>query len=480
MNDPTIKAIVEELAPLLTGRMPGRIFQLARMALALDFRPGDGRYLFISVEPARPRIHLIERRVRELEKQSVAPSPFALVLRKQLGGATLGSIAKDDRDRIVRLSFDGQDEVGNPTARTLVVQLTGKASNLLLLDGSGRVLDTLRPPRGEGQEIGDLYRPPAPQAAGAPEQALFERGRFSTYSEALDDYYRGREAAQVFDARAAAALAQLRKELAQHERLRRHLERDLAEHGDAAEHKRIGDLLLANIGTARRDGPIVTLTDYYAEDAPTIELELDENSTLQEEAARSFARYTKARRAAQEIAQRLVILQKEIEALEARRAELEAITERRDEAALEGFDGKPQTEAGRPQRKKKPAENIAGVRRYRSSDGYEILVGRAARDNDQLTFRIARPHDLWLHAADYAGSHVIVRNPTRTDIPHRTIIEAAQLAAAFSRARRDAKVDVHYTPRKLISKPRGAVPGLVRMSGFRSITVEPREGVERI
>ena len=130
--------------------------------------------------------------------------------------------------------------------------------------------------------------------------------------------------------------------------------------------------------------------------------------------------------------------------------------------------------------RKKAASEVAGARRYRSSDGYEILVGRAARDNDNLTFRVARPHDLWLHAADYPGSHVVVRNPTRADIPHRTIVEAAQLAAAFSQAKRDAKVDVHYTQRKFLAKPKGAAPGLVRMSSFRSITVEPRESVERI
>ncbi|HEX8129354.1 MAG TPA: NFACT RNA binding domain-containing protein, partial [Pyrinomonadaceae bacterium] len=129
----------------------------------------------------------------------------------------------------------------------------------------------------------------------------------------------------------------------------------------------------------------------------------------------------------------------------------------------------------------KAAESVAGARRYRSSDGYEILVGRAAKDNDQLTFKVARAHDLWLHAADYPGSHVIVRNPARgEDVPHRTVIEAAQLAAHFSQAKRDSKVSVHYTPRKFLSKPKGAAPGLVRMSSFRTLLVEPREGVERI
>jgi predicted ribosome quality control (RQC) complex YloA/Tae2 family protein len=107
-------------------------------------------------------------------------------------------------------------------------------------------------------------------------------------------------------------------------------------------------------------------------------------------------------------------------------------------------------------------------------------VGRAARDNDHLTFRLARPSDLWLHAGDYPGSHVVVRNPTRKEIPHRTVIEAAQLAGHFSQASEDAKVVVHYTERKFLSKPKGSAPGLVRMSTFRSIAVEPKESVKRL
>jgi predicted ribosome quality control (RQC) complex YloA/Tae2 family protein len=84
-----------------------------------------------------------------------------------------------------------------------------------------------------------------------------------------------------------------------------------------------------------------------------------------------------------------------------------------------------------------------------------------------------------LHAANYGGSHVVVRNATRQDVPHRTIIEAAQIAAQFSQARKDPKVDVHYTQRKFVSKPKGSAPGLVRLLRFKNITVEPREAAER-
>jgi predicted ribosome quality control (RQC) complex YloA/Tae2 family protein len=478
MHEQVIQAIVDEIRPVPMGRAVVRIFQLARAALAIDFRTHDGRYLFINIDPANPRLYLIERRARELEKQSLPLSQFGLVLRKQLGGAVLMAVARDESERVVRFSFTAQDEIGNNRARVLIAQLTGRAANLLLLDERDFIIDSLRPPRGAGQEIGEKYQPPPAQTARTPSPSPFARGHFPSLSEAADDYDQRLMAERAFAARIAAARARLRKEIAQREKLRRHLENDLTAHGEAAEHKRIGDLLLANLTTAERRGRTVLVTDYYADDAPRIEIEVDEQATLQEEAARRFARYTKARRAAQEIAERLQVIERELTALQARQSELEQTIAARDESALEDFG--PAEKAPPASARRKAAEAVPGARRYRSSDGYEILVGRAARDNDHLTFRVARPHDLWLHAADYPGSHVIVRNPSRKEIPQRAIIEAAQLAAYFSQAKRDAKVDVHYTERKFLTKPKGAAPGLVRMSSFRNLTVEPMEAVERI
>ena len=136
--------------------------------------------------------------------------------------------------------------------------------------------------------------------------------------------------------------------------------------------------------------------------------------------------------------------------------------------------------AGREKSSRK-GEKGRALRRYRSSDGYEVIVGRGARENDELTFRVARSYDTWMHAADYPGSHVVVRARVKDDtIPHRTLVEAARLAAHFSQARKDAKVAVNYTQRKFVSKPRGAAPGLVYLSSFRTLLVEPAEEIERI
>ncbi|HEV7843682.1 MAG TPA: NFACT family protein [Pyrinomonadaceae bacterium] len=475
MNDEIIKAIVEEITPHVAGHAMGKVFQLSRTSLALDFRLSDARYLFVSVDPSLdPRLYLIERRVRDLEKQALQTSSFVMALKKHLSGAELVAVTKDEDDRIVRFSFRGRDAVGNILERVLVAQLTGRAANLLLLNEHGYIIDTLRSLHGVGQEAGEPYAPPA-QTGARTSKPGFQRGAFASLSEAADNYYRELEAGRAFEARAARERSRLNKEIAQRDRLKRHLEKDLAAHGDAEEHKRIGDLLLANLATAERRGSKVSVTDYYTESAPQIELEVDENSSLQEEAARRFTRYTKARRASREIAGRLETIEKELKRLEAQREELESIAQERDDAALGAITAEPISERDRKrEQKKKQAEHVPGARRYTSSDGYDILVGRAARDNDNLTFRVARPHDLWLHAADYPGSHVIVRNPTRAEIPHRTLIEAAQLAAHFSQARNDTKVTVHYTPRKFLSKPKGSAPGLVRMSSFRSITVEPK------
>ena len=502
MNDQLITAIVAELAPALAGRMLGKVWQLSRVSLAFDFRLSDGRYLFISVDPGAPRLYAFARTVRELEKQSLAPSSFALTLRKQLGGARLLGVTKDEGERVVRVAFASYDAVGGTHDWTLIAQLTGRAANLLLLDAAGRIVDALRPPRGEGQEIADIYQPP-PRLEGNPapaHSAPFARGAHDSLSAAADAYHRELEQTRAFDARAGAHRTRLRALVEKQKKLRRNLEKDLATHGDAEAHKRIGDLLLANIATAERRGALVYVTDYFTEDAPLVALEIDEHSSLQEEAARRFARYTKAKRAAQETTARLETLNTELAALERRQQALERIIAARDAHALETFEeaargAKGARDAGgrgggggtgggaahRTRAQSKAAESVGGARRYRSSDGYEILVGRAAKDNDQLTFKVARSHDLWLHAADYPGSHVIVRNPSRgEDVPHRTVIEAAQLAAHFSQAKRDAKVSVHYTPRKFLSKPKGSAPGLVRMSSFRTLLVEPREGVERI
>jgi len=470
MQNAVIQRVVEELRASLTGRFFGKIFQLTPLAFAFDFGL-RGEYLFVSVDPASPRLYLIKRRLKELEKQSVPLSPFAQMMRSRLSGGHVVDISKDPLDRIVRLTFRVEDESAGIIFRRLVIQLTGRSADLFLLDELNRIEAVLRE---QGQaRLHETYGPP-PRPEKEPRETLPEGS-----SAQLDAHFQAQDARKAFDSRAKTLRSKLTKSIRQQQTLREHLQQDLVQHGDPEEHKRIGDLLLANVANASRDGNKVRISDYYTEGVPTIEIEVDENRTLQEEASYRFRQYTKAKRAAKEIAERLNQVDRETAQLETRLQQLEQIIASGDEAALEGFEKPPPAPKTLP-KKSARMEKIPGVRRYLSTDGYEILVGRASRDNDNLTFRVAQPNDLWMHAGDYPGSHVVVRNPTRKEIPQRTIIEAAQLAGRFSQASEDAKVVVHYTERKFLSKPKGAAPGLVRLSRFRSITVEPKESVSRL
>jgi predicted ribosome quality control (RQC) complex YloA/Tae2 family protein len=475
MDDATIAAVVSEIAPLLIGRAPGKIFQLSHQSLAIDFGLREHGYLFVSVEPAAPRLYLIKRRVRDLEKASVPTSQFAMSMRKELAQKTVTSVEKLPTDRVVTLTFEGSDDLGLPAQRTLIAQLTGRSANLFLLRAEGAITACLKETKGIGQMAGEKYRPPNSDGSTRKKPSIksLEKSDSESLSERLDQHYTLLEASRGFESQVAAARAQLQKEISRRTKLLKKLERDLSEHSNAEQHKQTGDLLLANVGSAKRAGGRLKLTNYFAEGAPEIEIEMDEKLTIPEEASRRFELYSRSKRARVQIANRIKQVKAELAEFEAKREQIETSPATFTDDSAPAFTKTKSKTRSRETR-------VPGARRYVSSDGYEILVGRAARDNDNLTFKVAKPNDLWLHAADYPGSHVIVRNPTRKEIPHRTIVEAAQLAAYFSQASKDPKVDVHHTQRKFLSKPKGGAAGLVRMSKFRNVVVQPAEAIERV
>ena len=474
MNSVLIQRVIEEFRPELTARFFGKIYQLTPLSFAFDFGL-RGEFLLVSAEPASPRLYLIRRRTKELEKQSIPLAPFGQIMRSKLSGASLIDVYKDRLDRIVRFTFRVDDETHGIIFRRLVVQLTGRTADLLLLDELNRIDAVLR--EQTRSQLHEIYQPPPRPLKESIEKLTLNDGPPSAQ---LDAHFATLDAAHAFDSQAKTLRSRLTGAIRRQRTLKQNVEADLVRHGDPEEHKRAGDLLLANIATAVRDGNRVRVTDYYAEGAPVIELEIDENRSLQEEASVRFKQYTKAKRAAEEIAERLKQIDRETQALEQRLQRLDQIISSRDDEALASFEKPAPAPKVAPKKSSKTPEKLPGVRRYLSTDGYEILVGRAARDNDNLTFRIAQPNDLWMHAGDYPGSHVVVRNPTRKEIPQRTVIEAAQLAGRFSQASEDTRVVIHYTERKFLSKPKGAAPGLVRMSRFRSLTVEPKESIPRL
>ncbi|HWO02796.1 MAG TPA: NFACT family protein [Blastocatellia bacterium] len=310
------------------------------------------------------------------------------------------------------------------------------------------------------------------------------RRSFTSLSEAADQYYRARSRALELQAQYNSASQLLVHEIKKRESAMRAIEADQIRFDDPDRLKRFGDLILANLSTAQVEGSRVSVVDYFDELQPTIQIELPENKTLQQAAVEYFSRYQKARRALTAIDKRRREIAKQLDPLRDLLRGLEQdptadrIRETRD--GLDRVLGRATNRKEGKQTSRSKAKLGKPGRRFVSSDGFEVLVGRNDRDNDELTFRVARSQDVWMHAADYPGSHVLVSNPSRNPVPQRTITEAAELAAFYSQAKREGKAAVHYTQRKSVSKPPRAKPGLVRLSSFKTILVEPRCALKRI
>lgn len=311
-----------------------------------------------------------------------------------------------------------------------------------------------------------------------------EQTIFQTINEAADAYFALLDERHRFLSHKQKLTSQINSKLKKARTLAANLNRELAGFAEGEKHQRWGELLLANLHQAGKTERGFAVTDFYDEAQPQIEIPAASKPTAQEAAEHYFKLARKARHGQETITARLPEVEKEIAELEERLARVTAITrmeelkpliEQTVPTAIQPQQ-KPKTQPG----KKPKEEKISGVRRYLSSEGYEILVGRTDRDNDNLTLKVAKSFDLWFHAADYPGSHVVLRNPKRKEVPMSSIIEAAQLAAKFSQARENAKAAVNYCERKFVSKPKGFAPGQVRLSSFKTVMVEPKEAGERL
>ncbi len=312
------------------------------------------------------------------------------------------------------------------------------------------------------------------------------RYQFSSLSEAAYHYSEARRRAQAWQSVVTATQKFIKGQINRLEDLLKALEKDRKKHESPERLKRYGDLLLANLATAQISNGVAKVVDFFDERQAEIEIKLERGLSIQDAAASYFARYQKANRALKAIEARQTIVLSQLDQIRANDALLEEMptlkTCSQVRKTVEQIIGRrPEPSAKKTDQSSNRKGNTKKIGRwFQSSDGFEIVVGKNDRDNDLLTFRLARSQDIWMHAADYPGSHVVVRNPDRKPVPHRTLFEAAQIAAFYSQAREHPKAAVHYTEKKFVSKPPRAKPGLVRLSSFKTLLVEPAIRVEKI
>ncbi|MCY3756591.1 MAG: NFACT family protein [Acidobacteria bacterium] len=263
-------------------------------------------------------------------------------------------------------------------------------------------------------------------------------------------------------------------------RLLKDLETDLEKNRQAQRFKKYSDLLLAQASGLPAGRTSVHLPDLFQPDQPEVAIPLEPRLTALQNATRYARQFRKSSRAIPRILTRLEAVRAELAALEEKQEQLDRTTSPAEpEPAPARPDPIPSpTPSGagprRSSREEARAELSKLARRFVSSEGLTILVGRGNRQNDALTGKVAHGHDFWLHVAGYSGSHVVLRNPDRRSEPSEpSLLEAAQLAAYFSQARNAPRVEVHYTQKKFVTRPKGGKPGLVRLRRYQSIAVRP-------
>ena len=565
-----LQAVVGELRPQLLGLRVDKVQQPARDQVVLLFR---GKRLLLNAGAGAPRLQLTEI----LRDNPAVPPMFCMLLRKHLSGARVAGLTQPPLERLVKIEFDASDELGRAGRRTLVLEAMGRRSNLILLDGEGRVIDSLRrvdadmsaarqvlpglfyqPPASTGRlpfleetEAGfaarfaaaaaektldafllDQYfglsplmaRELAFQAAGDTDTRLFQlsgpdplwraledfssrvrENRFTpvcltregkpldfacvpvgqyggaaecvayaSFSALLDAFYEAREKQERARQRGADLL---RAATTARDRLRRKLalqEKEYAATQDRDKLRVQGDLITANLYRMERGQARLECENYYEEGAPA-SIPLDPLLTPQQNAAKYYKRYAKAKTAEKYLREQMDLARRDLEYLESVLAELaQAETEAdyldiRAELREAGFlkkQGKGKKDKSRP----------AAPLEFRTSSGLRVLVGRNNRQNDKLTMKDADRRDLWLHTQKIHGSHVILhcagQAPSEEDIA-----EAAMLAAWFSQARESGNVPVDYTEVRNVKKPAGARPGMVIYTTCRTVHVTPEEAV---
>ena len=235
--------------------------------------------------------------------------------------------------------------------------------------------------------------------------------------------------------------------------------------------RRRGDIVTANLHAMTRGMTVLRAADFYQEDMPEIEIPLRPELSPQQNAARFYKEYNKAKHAEKILAEQIARGEIEEEYLGAVLDELNRAESERDLAEIraELEAGGYVRSADRRRQQKQPASRPM---RFVSSDGFEILVGRNNRQNDQLSLKTARRDDLWLHIQKFHGTHVIICC-AGAPVPDGTITEAAMLAAWYSQAREGQNVPVDVTQVRNLRKPNGAKPGMVVYDRYRTVIVTP-------
>ena len=530
--------MVEELRrELVNGRIQ-KINQPFEQELVLQIRSNrQSHRLLLSAHPVFGRIQLTQTTF----ENPAQPSTFIMVLRKYLQGALIESIKQVENDRIVEITVSNKNEIGDHIQATLIIEIMGKHSNILLVDKSShKILEVIKhvgfsqnsyrtllpgstyiaPPsteslnpftikdeklfeilqtqettaknlqslfqglgRDTANELESLLisdklstfrnlfsqetKPCLTETSFSPVPFANQVGEpFTSLSDLLDTYYKDKAERDRVKQQASELIRRVENELQKNRHKLKKQEKELLATDNAEEFRQKGELLTTFLHQVPNDQDQVILDNYYTNQPITIAL--DKALTPNQNAQRYFKRYQKLKEAVKYLTDLIEETKATILYLESvetvlNQAGLEEIAEIREELIQTGFIRRRQRE--KIQKRKKPEQ-------YLASDGKTIIyVGRNNLQNEELTFKMARKEELWFHAKDIPGSHVVISG--NLDPSDEVKTDAAELAAYFSQGRLSNLVQVDMIEVKKLNKPTGGKPGFVTYTGQKTLRVTP-------
>ena len=530
--------MVEELRrELVNGRIQ-KINQPFEQELVLQIRSNrQSHRLLLSAHPVFGRIQLTQTTF----ENPAQPSTFIMVLRKYLQGALIESIEQVENDRIVEMTVSNKNEIGDHIQATLIIEIMGKHSNILLVDKSShKILEVIKhvgfsqnsyrtllpgstyiaPPsteshnpftvkdeklfeilqtqettakhlqslfqglgRDTANELENILvsdklstfrnffnqetKPCLTETSFSPVPFANQVGEsFTSLSDLLDTYYKDKAERDRVKQQASELIRRVENELQKNRHKLKKQEKELLATDNAEEFRQKGELLTTFLHQVPNDQDQVILDNYYTNQPITIAL--DKALTPNQNAQRYFKRYQKLKEAVKYLTDLIEETKATILYLESvetvlNQAGLEEIAEIREELIQTGFIRRRRRE--KIQKRKKPEQ-------YLASDGKTIIyVGRNNLQNEELTFKMARKEELWFHAKDIPGSHVVISG--NLDPSDEVKTDAAELAAYFSQGRLSNLVQVDMIEVKKLNKPTGGKPGFVTYTGQKTLRVTP-------
>jgi len=491
MHPTALELLIAEVSPAVAGlsvkdaRLDATTGALhltlaARAPRVLTLAPEPPGVLFVAPAGRQPGAAAgARRRGRAEAKRRGGRSDYSPIVR-ELATATIEEVRKGPRPSAVEVVFSRSDSGGRTRRRALLVELNRRPGLSLVEPGTGAQPEADAAPA--AREAPPAPGPPTvhwrhdPQgrlhasiSAGPPTSPCEGSREFATCNDAAAHVFAEFGVPMAVERLRHRLLRQARTEFERKARAAEKVRAEIEESARADEYRRLGQLLLSRKDQVRRGDVVARVLDY--DNATAVEIPLNAALTVAQNAEALFRRAKRAERRAEKAPARLAQLGPETERA---RALVEEI-ERADAHALGAIEARLAPPERGGQAPRTADGDRARFRTYTVTGGWQVLVGKSNRDNDVLTHKVARPGDLWFHARQAAGSHVILRKAgTGREPDQAAILEAAAIAAYHSKAGTSKRAAVCYTEARFVRKPRGSAPGLAVVAREKVVMVAPK------